>query len=245
MVHAGAGQTTETEFTKRCQGDRRSSKDGSPKIFKRATLRKLSGMGMRSVEIVVSFLRFLRSSSSHSEPERLTGASPVLRKEASSSRFRFFPATLSLGPAVDGPTAANGGMHGSAGMGVGLGSKRSILRDEFHIGSGVSSWVRSRRKPRLVVGVPEPSAVTCGRVGGDVAGGGSKTGVGRRAGESGALVTEDILPVGELVRSRDDTLEELPEGERSEGGYLSEEIRCAPQQVGRFLSSGSIWNCNL
>lgn len=56
-------------------------------MFKRATLRKLSGMGTRSVEIVVSFLRF-RSGSSQPESEV-----PPL---ASSSRFRFFPAALSL-----------------------------------------------------------------------------------------------------------------------------------------------------
>ena len=68
---------------------RRSSKDGSPKMFKRASLRKLSGMGIRSVEIVVSFLRF-RSGSSRTKPE--SGASicaSLAPKEASSSRFRF------------------------------------------------------------------------------------------------------------------------------------------------------------
>jgi hypothetical protein len=60
-------------------------------MFKRATLRKLSGIGTHSVEIVVSFLRF-RSGVSQSESEvPAIGASL-----ASSSRFRFFPAALSL-----------------------------------------------------------------------------------------------------------------------------------------------------
>jgi hypothetical protein len=64
-------------------------------MFKRATLRKFSEMGTRSVEIVVSFLRF-RSGSSQPGSE----VPAVCASLASSSRFRFFPAALLLSRVV-------------------------------------------------------------------------------------------------------------------------------------------------
>lgn len=129
-------------------------------------------------------------------------------------------------------TEIGGGTYRGGGAGVGRDSDRSILRDEFHIGSGISSCARSRRKPRLVVGAPQPSAATCGGVGNG--GGVSKTGVSWRVGGSGALATDDV-PLGDSVRSRDETLEGL-----IVALSRAEVVGGGPQKVGRRLSSGSI-----
>jgi len=77
------------------------------------------------------------------------------------------------------------------GRGVGTDWGRQMLRDEFHMGSGVSSWGRSRCKPRLFFVARQPSALI-GRGVGDL--GGSMTGVGWRAGEgwSDTPVAEDV-----------------------------------------------------
>ena len=101
-----------------------------------------------------------------------------------------------------------GGTYAGRGVGAGAGLGRLILREEFHIGSGVWSWVRSRCKGRLLVGAPQSFAVTCGGVGeGGLLAGGSKAGVGWRVGGSGARTTDDT-PLGESVQSCDNTLEE-------------------------------------
>lgn len=61
-------------------------------MFKRATLRKLSGIGTHSVEIVVSFLRFC---SGLSQPESESEVPVICASLESSSRFRFFPVAFS------------------------------------------------------------------------------------------------------------------------------------------------------
>ena len=96
-----------------------------------------------------------------------------------------------------------GGMYGGRRVGAGAGLGRLILREEFHIGSGVWLWVRSRCKGRLLIGAPQSSALTCGGVGEDgLLAGGSKAGVGWRVGGSGAQATDDA-PLGESVQSCD------------------------------------------